>query len=246
MNRSIGHFEIHPWVRGMAALLAVVATMTVTSLAGAGAVWLAVMLPLAAVAGVIRKHLKFVLTFVLPISCALVVVWWGIVGAPPGSARGSAPGAGALYAGLVSIRLALLGGVTHLCLTTIRPERLVATLKAWGLKGELLVIAVSSMTLAQEMRLRGEQVLTARYARGFVARRSLITDLLQLPFVLRPMLAWVLRAAIQRGEVWQQRGLVERMSVTPPADVQYSVVAGGIYLSLAVCWFLFAIATRLA
>lgn len=246
MSRSTSPVEIHPWVRGLAAVLAIIGTMTVTSVAGAGVAWLTVMLPLAAAGGVVRKHLKFVLTFVLPISCALFVVWWGVVGAPPGSPRGSAPGAGALYAGLVSMRLVLLGGVGHLCLATIRPERLVPTLKAWGLKGELLVITVSGMTLAQEMRLRGEQVLTARYARGFVARRSLVSDLLQLPFVLRPMLAWVLRAAIQRGEVWQQRGLLERMSVTPPAEGRYSLVAGALYLALAVCWFLFAVATRVA
>jgi len=237
--------EIHPRVRGLAALLAIVGTLTVTSVLGAALAWIVVVL-LLAVNGRMRKHLKFVLTFVLPISCALFVVWWGIVGAPPGKLLRSAPGQGAAFAGLVSLRLALLGGLSQISLTTIKPHRLVSTLVAWGLKGELLVITVSAMTLVEEIKLRGEQVLTARYARGFVQRRSFVSDLMQLPFILRPLLAWVLRAAVQRGEVWEQRGLLKRMSEATCPEGLYSPILGAFYLALAASWFLFAMVTRFA
>jgi len=236
--------EIHPRARGAAALLAIMGTMIVGNVLGAAAAWVIVMLPLMIVAGVIRKHCRFVLTFVLPISCALFFVWWGVVGAAPGMPLGSAPTEGAAFAGLVSIRLALLGGISQLSLVTIKPDRLLPTLSAWGLRGELLVIAVSGLTLVQEMKLRAEQVLTARYARGFVARRSVLTDLLQLPFILRPLVAWVLRAAIQRGEVWQQRRLLEKMGTAAVTNARYSVTSSACYLGLAIFWFAFAVVTR--
>jgi energy-coupling factor transport system permease protein len=241
-TKAIG--TIHPVARGLAAAVAVAGTLLGTSVLGAAVAWVAVLIPLTALAGVLRQHLRFVLTILTPISLALFVIWGWIVGAPPGAPVGSAPAAGAGFAALVALRLALLGGIGQLCFSTIPSDRLVSTLRSWGIKGEGLVIAVSSLTLVPEMQLRAEQVLTARYARGFVRNRNLFSKLQQVPHLLRPLMAWVLRSAIQRAEGWEQRRLLVRMGDGVIYTGDSSLARSSFYLLMATAWLVCGIATR--
>jgi energy-coupling factor transport system permease protein len=236
--------SIHPIARGLAAATAVIGTLLDTSVPGAALAWVAALVPLMFLGGVLRQHLRFVLTILAPISVALFVVWGWIVGAPPGAPVGSSPAAGVGFAALIALRLALLGGIGQLCFGTIPSDRLVPTLQSWGVKGEGLVIAVSSLTLVPEMQLRAEQVLTARYARGFVRNRNFITKLQQVPHLLRPLLAWVLRSAIQRAEIWNQRDLLARMGNSGPSAHDSSLLKSVFYLALAASWLAFGVATR--
>ncbi|MES2354503.1 MAG: energy-coupling factor transporter transmembrane component T [Pseudomonadota bacterium] len=164
-------------------------------------------MPIMLVAGTIRPFLRFVLAVVLPIAIALLFVWGWLVGAPPGVPIGSAPIEGMAYAGVISLRLILLGGIGQLCLMTVRPGDLPATLRSIGIKGDALVIALASYALVPELRLRMEQVITARHARGLLPNRNVITRIKHFPFMLRPLFGWVLRSALQRTETWRQRGL---------------------------------------
>lgn len=235
---------IHPLARGLAAVAAVLGTLLVKSVPGAAIAWVMILVPLMCVAGVIRQHLRFVITILAPISVALFVVWAWIVGAPPGVPVGSDPAAGAGFAALVALRLALLGGIGQLSFSTISSDRLVPTLQSWGIKGEGLVIAVSSFTLVPEMQLRAEQVLTARYARGFVRNRNFVTKLQQAPHLLRPLLAWVLRSAIQRAEAWNQQRLLLRIGDHNRVNTGSSLLRSAFYVLLATAWLVYGFTTR--
>ena len=235
--------EIHPRLRGVAFVIAILGAVFVNNWLIAGLVWAVILLSLLWLGGVLSRHLRFILTFVLPIGAALMLVWWKIVGAPPGAELGSAPAEGAAFAGVVIFRLALFGGITQLCLNTIKPEILIPTFRSWGLRGDLLVIVVSALTLFQEMQVRLEQVLTARLAGGFVRRRNIFSNLTQFPFLLRPMFAWILRAALRRGEIWQQSRLLERMDKSG-VEVRGSIVTSMFYITLAIVWFTISISTR--
>ena len=236
---------IHPRARGVAALVAIVGTLLVKNVGGAAIAWLVILVPLLFVTGVLGKHMRFVVTILAPISAALFAVWAWIVGAPPGAPMGSAPSVGAEFAGLISLRLALLGGISQLCFGTIPPDRLGPTLQSWKLQGEWLFIAVSSLTLVREMQLRAEQVLTARYARGLVPNRTFLARLRQLPYLLRPLMAWVLRSAIQRSEALHQRQLLARLENTCAQEQDSSRLSSAFYLALAASWLLYSIITRI-
>lgn len=242
MNMRNG--TIHPIARGLAAIMAVSGTLLDTSVLGAAVAWVLVLMPLMAVSGVLRQHLRFIVTILAPISGALFLVWGWVVGAPPGAPVGSDPTGGAGFAALIALRLALLGGIGQFCFRTITPDRLVPTLQSWGVKGEGLVIAVSSLTLVPEMQLRAEQVLTARYARGFVRNRNFVTKLRQVPHLLRPLLAWILRSAIQRAEMWDQRHLLVRMAEHNADNGDSSLFKSGFYVLLAAGWLAYGFSTR--
>jgi energy-coupling factor transport system permease protein len=204
-------------------------------------VWLGVLGPLVLFAGLEREHGRFVAGVVLPIGLALVLIWGYVVGAPPGKEVSSNPEAGRAFAYVITLRLALLGGITQLGLMTIEPENLMRTLRCWGLRGEKLIIAMSALVIWTEVKLRADQILTARYARGLVSKPGLVQRAHQLPYILRPLVAWVLRSSIQRSEVWEQRQLLARADDLAPTAVGSSLVADIFWLTLTISWLAYGL-----
>jgi energy-coupling factor transporter transmembrane protein EcfT len=226
----------HPRARGIATVLALAGTLCARDFLAVGVVWLAVVVPIAAVAGIGRQHFRFVLTIVAPIAVALLFVWGWLVGAPPGAPVGSSPEGGCRFAALVGLRLALLGGIAQLCLLSIPTGELVFTLKRWGLRGEGLVIVIGAFSLLPELRLRADQVLTARLARGFVRKAGFISRARQLPHLLRPLFAWALRSAIQRSESWEHRGLILKLQSAEARRKTWSGPVSILFLGLSTSW----------
>jgi energy-coupling factor transport system ATP-binding protein len=160
----------------------------------------------------LKSYLRFVILILTPIALALVVVWGGIVQAPPGEPLGSSPKDGMLYAATIILRLGILSGLIQALFSGLKGASLLSGLKAWGVSGDLLVIILGTFVMLPEGRLRAEQVLTSRLARGLVKKRGFVGNVKQLPHVLRPMLGWTLRAAIERAELWQHRDLLRRIT----------------------------------
>src|SRR5271170_7543720 len=72
---------------------------------------LVVVMTLLAYAGLLRVYLKFVMAVLGPTSVMLIVIWGLIARAPPGEPMGADPRGGTVYAAIIAIRLAVLGGV---------------------------------------------------------------------------------------------------------------------------------------
>lgn len=201
----------HPWIRFLACLAGVTVTFVTHSLplllAGIGGV--AVM---SVIGGVGQPFLRFSVYIVAPVAAALWVVWALIVGAPPGMPIGAAPDAGRDYALVVALRLMMVGGLLQMALLTIGADDLPATMYAVGLRESAVVLAMATFAVFPELKMRADQIVTARYARGLAGRRRWISGIQQLPYIFRPLLVWMLRSAIQRAEAWQQRGLSFRRS----------------------------------
>lgn len=193
-----------------------------------------------------RLYLRFLLTVVAPVSIALFLVWGWLVGAPPSATPGSAPDAGVQFAALVSLRLAALGGIWQLSFLTIPVIELPGTLSGWGVRGSLLTVCIGVISLIPEIRLRAEQIITARQARGLMPNRRVWTRVMELPRLLRPLLTWTLRSAIQRADVWRQRDLLSRLAQTQHAAVERSDGHVSMLLPLLSCaWLLCSIAALL-
>jgi energy-coupling factor transporter transmembrane protein EcfT len=243
---DLSQFRPDPVQRGIAALAATTGVMLCSEPVILLAGWVALVLPLCVAAGIIRPYLRFVLNVVVPVSIALFVVWGWMVGAPPSATPGSAPLAGSRFAAVIALRLAALGGIWQLSLLTVPPAELPRTLDAWGVRGGLLAVILGAISLVPEMRLRADQIITAREARGLVPNRRLWTRAMELPKLLRPLLAWALRSAIQRSEVWHERDLLSRLARREVVGQDRTRQGGSmLVLLLSVAWLLGSAATIL-
>jgi energy-coupling factor transport system permease protein len=226
----------YPLVRLFAAAGAIVATQVALDGIVLTLVWLCVALPLVCCAGVIRRHAKFVGVFLLPFSIALFVVWVMLVGTPPAAHTSYGPWPAMEYALRISARLALIAAIIQLCLLTIAPERLQTVLSQWWVRGDALVISIATVSLLPELQRRADQVMAARLARGYVARRSVVQIVAQLPALMRPLFTWVLRSSVERTAVWRQRRLISRMHELASAHTQWSMADSIMWALTSLAW----------
>jgi energy-coupling factor transporter transmembrane protein EcfT len=200
------------------------------------------------VALMIRSHVavtffKYILTVLLPTAVMLILVWGLVTRAAPGERMGSDPRGGAMYAAMIALRLALLGGVIQLGTLTIPARLLPLTLRGWGLKGEGLVVALGVFAVGPELMLRAEQIMTARKARG-VAGAGTMAQLRELPRLLRPLFVWSIRSAVHRSEAWEQRALLLKVDLLPFAENEFWPAGGAIVVGLSIAWLAVAVFSR--
>jgi energy-coupling factor transporter transmembrane protein EcfT len=237
-SNSSGGLQPSPRLRFIATALAIVGTLMARDLTGLGVVWLT-LTAVCIIARIGLRHLRFVAVVILPITVALVLIWGVMIGAPPNEAAGSNQRGAFAFACLTGMRLAVLGGILQICFLTIPGDEVLSTFQACGVRGDAAAVLVGTLAIGPELKLRANQVLSARYARGLVADRRIASSIKQLPFLLRPLLAWVLRSALQRGEIWRQRNLLDRLAKLQSLTPSHSLVSGGIFLVLASAWLLY-------
>lgn len=85
-----------------------------------------------------------------------------------------------------------------------------------GLRGDALIIALSAVSTLPLMQSSARRITEARFAAGFVGRRSIFATAIQLPYVLAPLFTQALRLAIKRSDAWQQRELSHRLQQNLP------------------------------
>lgn len=226
----------NPRARAIAAVLAIMGTLAARNVVVLLLGWSLVLLPIILGTGMTRAYLRFLFVVLLPIAVALLLVWAVVVGAPPDTQIASDPFGGARYAAMISLRLALLGGITQLCFLTIPSEQLANTFRRWGLHREGLLIALGAFALWPELKLRTEQVFTARLARGLISRHNLLSRIYQLPYLLRPLFAWTLRSAIRRPNEWQRQQLLTGFDASSGSQQFGSRLWDVIYVLLAMVW----------
>jgi energy-coupling factor transporter transmembrane protein EcfT len=204
---------------------------------------LAVVVALLIRARLIGIFLKFVITMLGPAALMLVLIWGLVTRAPPGAVMGSDPRGGAMYAAMISLRLALLGGVIQLALLSVPSRLLPPTLRGWGIKGEGMVVALGVFAVGPELVLRAEQITTARKARG-LAGRGAVGRLRELTRMIRPLFVWSIRSAVHRSEAWQQRAILLKVDQLPFAQNEFWPAGGVIAVLLSVAWLATAVASR--
>jgi energy-coupling factor transporter transmembrane protein EcfT len=193
--------------------------------------------------GLLMRFVKFLIFVQLPMTVMLIAVWGWVAKAPPGMPMGSDPAAGVRFALLISFRLTVLAAAFQLIMLSIPTRLLPITLRGWGLRGEGLVVALGVFAVEPEMKLRAEQILTARRARGLLAGGRW-AGLKQLPRLLRPLFVWSIRSAVHRAEIWEQRAMLLRVQRLPTESVPFSSAAGAVSVALSLLWLAAAIVFR--
>jgi len=237
---------IHPFARAAALVCGISGTLI-------GNCWPVLVLGYAAIVvpGVVfskvgRNHRRFCAGVALPFFVSATIVWGIVVGDQPGGMRHRDVAAGVQFAFLMTVRLVLLGGITQWLLAAMPTDELLSTLTRWHVRGELLVIVLSTVAFGPEIVRLAEQVSMARHSRGLVRRRTLLIESTQVPTLLRPIIALLLRSAIRRGEVWRQRGLIDRLPCLGNVELNVAHITSVIYVCLAAMWLVVNMTIRFA
>lgn len=236
----------NPYVRGVALILGIAGTLLSENVFQMLIVWVGVIIPMTLFTHIFKPYMQFLVSVLLPVGIALLLVWVLLLGAPPGKPTGSDIYGGAIFAITIILRLAILGGITQIAFLTLSHQQLILTLRSWGLKGEGLIIVLGCFALLPEMKLRANQILTARLARGLATNNSVYNRLMQVPFLLRPLIAWTLKSAINRSEMWRQRNVYHQAMLVPIVRESSSMVAGLLYTSATAVWFIYNIVAYLS
>jgi energy-coupling factor transporter transmembrane protein EcfT len=234
--------RVPPAARLAALLIVIIATFIDTRLIPLLVV-VVILAVFMAMDGLLMRFVKFLAVVELPMAVMLVAVWGWVAKAPPNEPMGSDPRGGAIFALLISLRLAVLGGAFQLAMLSIPTRLLPATLRGWGLRGGGLVVALGVFAVEPELKLRAEQILTARRARGLLGG-SRLASLKQLPRLLRPLFVWSIRSAVHRAEIWENRAMLLRVERLPSQVIPFSPSAGIIAVGLSVLWLATAIGLR--
>ena len=207
--------------------------------------WLVVLVPLHVLTRTARPLGYAVAIAVLPIGIMAFFVWGFLVGAPPGLPVGSDPRGGMEFGTMIGFRVAVLASITQLCLLTIPTDQLAVTFRRFGLRGEALVVILVSYTIIPELRLRMSQVITARTARG-LRGTSILARVRDLTSMMLPVVAWTLRAAVQRADTWHHRKLLGRIEELANMRQETSAVQSGLVVILAGGWLVTTVIMRVA
>jgi energy-coupling factor transporter transmembrane protein EcfT len=233
---------VPPWARLASLILVVIATFIINRLIPLTIATIVLAIPTAR-AGLFSRYLRFLLFVQLPMMGMLILVWGFVTRAPPNMPMGSDPRGGIIFAILIALRLAVVGGAFQLTMLSVPSRLLPATLRGWGLRGEGLVVALGVFAVEPELKLRSEQILVARRARGLLGGGRW-AGMKQFPHLLRPLFVWSIRSAIHRADMWEQRAMLLRVEKLPAEDEQFSPAAGAVALGLSILWLAISIALR--
>jgi energy-coupling factor transport system permease protein len=228
----------------LAVILAAIGAIVTKNLILLAIGWGLLILPLAKIFGILRQHLQFVVVVILPLLAFLFAVWCLWIGAPPEQPIGSNPDGGGIYAVTTAVRLAVLGGLAQIMFVPIPRDELPYVLGQVGIKGDLLVIIISSFALIPEFNQRANKIITARYARGLIKDRSFWIRLRQLPYLIRPLLTGALKTALDRMEIWERWGHVESFNSLAHSPKKAPKPISFFYLAAALGWLSLAIVLK--
>lgn len=234
--------RVPPAARLVSLILVVVATFIIDRVLPL-ALAIGALVILTARAELLSRYLRFLIFVQLPMMGMLILVWGYVTRAPPNEPMGSDPRGGIIFATLIALRLAVVGGAFQLAMLSIPSRLLPATLRGWGLRGEGLVVALGVFAVEPELKLRSEQILVARRARGLLGG-SRWAGMKQFPHLLRPLFVWSIRSAIHRADMWEQRAMLLRVEKLPAEAAPFSAAAGAAALGLSVLWLGISIVTR--
>lgn len=191
--------------------------------------YLVVIIPLFVFSGQIKKHLNLLLFAMVPIYLSFILLYilvlkegnWGFIH-------------------LKVLKLILLTSVIQITLS-IPAEHLITTFKKWRLKGEALIIVLGAFTVWTDVNYRSEKIITARFARGFVGKRTIINKAKQFPFVLVPLVVGILRTSTERAESWEQKNILQLVEESRIEKRNYPIALNMILILLSLGWFLLSI-----
>lgn len=187
--------------------------------------WLILLVPTTIITNSFKAHLKLLTIVAVPMLSMLIFLEIAVKG-------------NYNLQSTYSLVLKLISYTTifQLCLN-IPPKHLFTTFRMWGLKGETLIIFLGSYTVFVDVKKRANKILTARFSRGFIKKRTILNKFKQVPHLLVPLIIGILRTATERSESWEEKdmlGCLENLKVKP---FEFNLLFNLMYSILVISWF---------
>lgn len=122
---------------------------------------------------------------------------------------------------------------------------LITTLKKWKLKGESLITVLGAFTVWADILNRTQKILTARFSRGFIKKRTIIQKIWQFPFVLVPLITGVLRTSTERASSWEEKDILYLVDNFEVEERQSSIFLDIFSFSASLLWLCIGIYLKL-
>lgn len=171
-------------------------------------------LPLVFILDLIRVHLRLFVFGLIPIFFTFILLYIIIL-------KGSSDGWD-----FILVKCLKILGITSVfqISLSIPPNMLFTTFKKWGFKGDRLLTLIGAFTVWADIKTRANQIITARFARGFIGKRNLVNTAKQFPYVIVPLIIGIMRTSIERVEVWEQRNIPYLIDNRKDEQIKYSVL----------------------
>jgi len=200
--------SIHPFVRLINLLASVGGIVICKNNIHLFLFWIVFLFPLVVLTNNTKTHFKFLGVVVLPMCLMFVVLYF------------------TMDSNLQRIIMTLLKFIT--CTTIVQVTFIIplteiyTTFKKWGIKGDLLITFLGSYIVWVDIINRSNNILTARFSRGFIKKRSMFIMLKQLPYLITPLIIGVIRTAIERSESWDQKMLIYKVENMKSRKIDYN------------------------
>ncbi len=190
--------SIHPYTRLFFLVGNISAVLLLTSPFLMLSYYLIYMLPIVIVHHLFKSHLKLAVFGILPVFFSYALIYIYILNSTKGGWD------------LIALRTFRLLSVTSLIQVTISipSQALVYNLRKWRFSEEMMLITIGAFTVWKDMSTRMDKIITARFASGIVGKRSFINKAGQVPYLLSPLVIGILRASLERADIWDQKGVL--------------------------------------
>lgn len=200
-------YTIHPFNRILFLLFSIVGIIIIDELFYLTGFYVLIIVPLVLLLRLGSIHYRLLLFGIAPIFLTLILIYIIVL-------QGNNDAW--VFVFTKCIKILNITSVFQIALT-IPSHMLFQTFKKWGIKREKLQTLIGTFTVWADIKARANQIVIARFARGFIGKRNFINTAKQFPYVLIPLIIGVLRTATERVEVWNQRdvpGLIDNIKVT--------------------------------
>jgi energy-coupling factor transporter transmembrane protein EcfT len=201
---------INPYIRLIFLVCCIAGTILINNILWLIGCYVVIILPLFLYGCQTMKHIKLMLFGMLPIYLSFILLYIIILNGSNG---------GWEFVNLKLLKLVLFTSVIQLTLL-IPDQYLISTFKLWGLKGEALITVLGAFTVWTDVNYRADKIVTARFSRGFIKKRTALQKIKQFPYVLIPLVVGIIRTATERAESWEQKDIMYLVEVNKSEKVQ--------------------------
>lgn len=187
--------RLHPYIRVLFLTSMSVSIIITNNLTIFGVVYLFFLIPLFVCSQDLKKHIRLFVLGMLPILFSYILLYKII---PAGSEYS--------YISIFNSfsKIVLFTSLLQLFLS-IPADDLISTFKKYRIDGDYLIFIIGSFTVWADVFNKANKIISARLSRGFVAKRSIINYLKQIPSILIPLIISIIRTSIERVRSWEQR-----------------------------------------
>ena len=205
--------NIHPYIRLLLLVGVIASVILYKHLLQLGLLYIAFIIPLILLIGIIRNHVRLLLFGIVPIAFTFILIYILILSENKENWD------------FILVKILKILDVTSIfqVVLTVESGALYPTFRKLGLKGESLITVIGAFTVWADIKRRSEQIIIARFARGFIRKRNFINTAKQFPYILVPLIIGILRTSIERSETWIRWDIIDLINKKRAKSEKYSV-----------------------